>query len=226
MWADPFWLHTDWSSLGIGAVLGHVDDEGNEYMCACISQSLNEHERNYCSYKGEMLAEVWAVRMFSMTHASCWLRTVSLWNLQRLMASRTLTGQYARWALVLQEFDFVIEHCPRGDAFDGTPYLPVQHGGAQLPPVRHGGSNCLALNPEQHVESAHVRLLVQHAVSMVLSVRSAADDARPQWEEELLTPLVHSPMAMHADRHVQGGVQGEALPVQRCCTSCSKSDPS
>jgi hypothetical protein len=33
----PLVLHTDWSIHGIGAVLGQVDDEGREYMCACIS---------------------------------------------------------------------------------------------------------------------------------------------------------------------------------------------
>ncbi|PNW77124.1 hypothetical protein CHLRE_10g423050v5 [Chlamydomonas reinhardtii] len=49
-------LHTDFSNRGIAAVLGQLDDDGNEYMCACISRSLNKHEVNYSSYKGEMLA--------------------------------------------------------------------------------------------------------------------------------------------------------------------------
>ncbi|GIL68744.1 hypothetical protein Vafri_21970, partial [Volvox africanus] len=60
----PLIVHTDFSNKGIGAVLGQVDDDGNEYMCACISRSLNKHEANYSSYKGEMLAAVWAVKMF------------------------------------------------------------------------------------------------------------------------------------------------------------------
>ncbi len=54
-------LHTDWSNHGIGAVLGQKDDDGLEYMCGCISRSLNKHERNYPSYKGELLALAWAV---------------------------------------------------------------------------------------------------------------------------------------------------------------------
>lgn len=33
-------LHTDWSKLGIGAVLGQVDDDGNKYMVACISRAV------------------------------------------------------------------------------------------------------------------------------------------------------------------------------------------
>lgn len=37
--------------LGLGVVLGQLDEDGNEYMCACISRSLNKHEANYSSYK-------------------------------------------------------------------------------------------------------------------------------------------------------------------------------
>lgn len=45
-------------------MLGQLNDNGNEYMCACISQYLNKHNKvNYSSYKGEMLAAVWAAIM-------------------------------------------------------------------------------------------------------------------------------------------------------------------
>ncbi len=57
-------LHTDWFKLGIGAVLGQVDADGNEYMVACISRSLNAGEKNYVAYQGEMLAAVWAIKFF------------------------------------------------------------------------------------------------------------------------------------------------------------------
>jgi hypothetical protein len=33
-------------------------------MVACISRSLNKHERNYSSYEGQMLAAVWAIKLF------------------------------------------------------------------------------------------------------------------------------------------------------------------
>ena len=60
----PLILHTDWSDVGIGAVLGQFDDNGNEYMITCISRSLNVHEKNYGSPQGEMLAAVWAIKTF------------------------------------------------------------------------------------------------------------------------------------------------------------------
>ena len=104
-------LHTDWSIHGIGAVLGQLDDDGNEYMCACISRSLNQHERNYPSYKGELLALAWAIRSFRQYLHGTHFRAVTdhqplLW----LMRARDLSGQYARWQVLLQEYDFDLEH--------------------------------------------------------------------------------------------------------------------
>lgn len=43
----PFLLLTYWSDTGIGAVLAHIDDAGQEYIVACTSKSLNIHERRY-----------------------------------------------------------------------------------------------------------------------------------------------------------------------------------
>ncbi len=60
----PFVVHTDFSNKGLGAVLGQMDEENRECIVACISRSLNKHEKEYASYKREMLAAVWAVKMF------------------------------------------------------------------------------------------------------------------------------------------------------------------
>jgi hypothetical protein len=59
---QPFLLHTNWSQLGMGGVLGQTDADGHEYMVACVSRSLNKHERNYSSYQGKMLAAVWSIK--------------------------------------------------------------------------------------------------------------------------------------------------------------------
>ena len=108
-------LHTDFSNKGIAAVLGQRDDEGREYMCACISRSLNKHEANYSSYKGEMLAVVWAVKMLRhhLIGSDVPFKLVTDHQpLLYLMSSEGLTGQYARFALVLQEYNFEVEHRP------------------------------------------------------------------------------------------------------------------
>ena len=58
----PLYLHTDWSNYGMGALLGQIDDDGNERLCGCISRSLNESEAKYPSFYGELLCVVWALR--------------------------------------------------------------------------------------------------------------------------------------------------------------------
>lgn len=106
-------LHTDWSTRGIGAVLGQLDDKGQEYLCACISRSLNKHERNYPAYKGELLALTWAVQSFrAHLHGVHFVLYTDHRPLTWLMAARDLTGQYSRWQMMLQEYDFKVVHRP------------------------------------------------------------------------------------------------------------------
>jgi hypothetical protein len=111
---DPhrqFILHTDWSQHGLGAVLAQLDDNDQEYMVACASRSLNVHERNYTPWKGELLAVVWAVKMFRPYLHGRHFELVTdhqplLWMLQQ----QTPVGQHARWVMALQEYDFHVRH--------------------------------------------------------------------------------------------------------------------
>jgi hypothetical protein len=50
-----FILHTDWSALGIGAILSQLDEEGKEYVIAYASRNNNKAENNYSSYEGNVL---------------------------------------------------------------------------------------------------------------------------------------------------------------------------
>eukprot|EP00877_Chromochloris_zofingiensis_P012904 jgi/Chrzof1/7868/Cz02g39130.t1 len=107
----PLILHTDFCNQGIGAVLSQVDDDNNEYMVACISRSLNVHEKNYDSPRGEMLAAVWAAKMFRhYLHGQHFTLVTDHQPLQWLLTNNNLSGQHARWALSMQEFDFDIVH--------------------------------------------------------------------------------------------------------------------
>jgi hypothetical protein len=54
----PFQLHTDWSMLGLRAVLTQCDDEGKEFVVAYASHSNNAVESRYSSYEGECLVAV------------------------------------------------------------------------------------------------------------------------------------------------------------------------
>ena len=97
-------LHTDWSHEGIGAVLGQLDDQSNEYMVACISRSLNAYERNYSSPQGKMLAVVWTIKMFhTYLHGVHFYLITDHQPLTYLMTKSDLVGTFARWAICLQQ---------------------------------------------------------------------------------------------------------------------------
>ena len=109
----PTKLYTDWSKKGIGAVLCQVHEDGHEYLVACISRSLNKAEQNYSSYEGEMLAATWAIKTFRMyLHGIQFTVITDHQPLLWLMSSVELTGKHARWALMLQDYDFKVEHRP------------------------------------------------------------------------------------------------------------------
>ncbi len=107
----PFQLHIDWSMLGLGAVLTQFDDEGKEFVVAFASRSNNATEAKYGSYEGESLAAVWAV-----AHFRCYLfgnpftLITDHQPLKWLMENDKLTGKLARWALILQEYEFTVVH--------------------------------------------------------------------------------------------------------------------
>jgi hypothetical protein len=140
--ADPsrqYIVHTDWSQNGIGAVLAQLDDDGNEYMVACASRSLNVHERNYTPWKGELLAVVWGIKTFrvylhGLHFEVCTDHRPLLWMLNQPEP----TGQQARWVLSLMEYDFHVRHRPgaehvNADILSRFPTLGHEDGsGAQL----------------------------------------------------------------------------------------------
>lgn len=112
----PFILYTDWSALGIGAVLAQqheVNGKTKEYMVGCVSRSLNSGEKNYSSYEGEMLGAVWGIKTFRhYLHGAQFTVVTDHRPLLWLMTNRDLVGKHARWALSVQEFDFTIQHRP------------------------------------------------------------------------------------------------------------------
>ncbi|GAQ87978.1 putative retrotransposon protein [Klebsormidium nitens] len=107
----PFELHTDWSSAGLGAVLAQRDEEGKEYVVAYASRSNNRTERNYSSYHGECLAAVWGVQIFRWyPYGRHFTLITDHEPLKWLMTNMRLTGMHARWANILQEYEFEIVH--------------------------------------------------------------------------------------------------------------------
>ena len=112
---EPFFLSTDASDDGIGAVLEQEqtqeDGSRKRVVIAYASKSLSRSQRKYCATNRELLAVVWAVENFRYyllgrhfeiitDHASLvWLRNF-----------KNPEGMIARWLQRLSPYDFIIKH--------------------------------------------------------------------------------------------------------------------
>ena len=107
----PFILYTDWSKVGLGAVLAQMGSDGEEHAVAFASRSNNKAERNYGSSEGECLAVVWATLHFRpYLYGRRYTIVTDHAPLKWLMQNDKLTGKLARWSLMLQEYEFEVIH--------------------------------------------------------------------------------------------------------------------
>jgi len=198
----PFVLHTDFSNLGIAAVLGQVDEDNQEYMVAAVSRSLTEHERVYSPYQGELLAAVWGVKTFHLfLHGARFTLVTDHQPLQWLFSRKDLQGQSARWVLLLQEFDFEVQHRPghtngNADTLSRFP-LPASEQAPMYPPL------AALTTPDPPV--AHT--LLQKAFNKI---------CLPLLPRHSIPAHLQSPAKAHpADFHVQAKVKGIII-VELC----------
>ncbi|KAJ8039583.1 hypothetical protein HOLleu_17347 [Holothuria leucospilota] len=110
---SPFEIHTDASSTGLGAVLMQRNKESDTKVIAFASKSLKGAERNYSATELECLAVVWAFEKWrpyiESSHITVFTDHQALvWMLR----NKTLKGKLLRWALRLQEFDYVVHYRP------------------------------------------------------------------------------------------------------------------
>ena len=62
-----FYLETDASGLGLGAVLSQEQADGSVRPITFAGCTLKPHERNYAATEMEAFSTVWAVRHFGST---------------------------------------------------------------------------------------------------------------------------------------------------------------
>ena len=108
-------LACDASSYGIGAVISHVMDNGQERPIAYASRTLSPSERNYAQIEREALSIVFGVKKF---HQFLYGRRFTLITDHKPLlaifnpksAIPTLAAaRMQRWALVLSAYDYEIE---------------------------------------------------------------------------------------------------------------------
>ena len=95
----------------MGAILSQINKEGEEHPICYASRSCNPEKRNYSSFDGECLAVVLATGHFrSYLFGNSFKLVTDHEPLKWLMTTQKLTGKLARWSLLLQEYDFHVEH--------------------------------------------------------------------------------------------------------------------
>jgi len=107
-------VHTDASSVGIGAMLLQREKDGDApKLVYCISKKLSEAESRYHSGKLELMAVVWAVNKWR--NFLLGIKFTIYTDCQALIylrAHRALRPQIARWHDLLQEYEYDIQHRP------------------------------------------------------------------------------------------------------------------
>jgi hypothetical protein len=105
-----FILHTDWSAIDIGVILGQLDEESKQYVIAYASRN-NKAKSNYSSYEGECLTIVWVVIHFRpYIYGTKFTLYTNHQPIKWFMTNDKLTGKLIHWALILQEYEFKVIH--------------------------------------------------------------------------------------------------------------------
>ena len=112
---QPFFVATDASSVGIGAVLYQIDPKTKKKRWISFqARSLSKSERNYSATKRELLAIVFALARF---HHHIWGSKFTLFTdhaaLVFLHTQKTLNGMMTTWYETLFAYDFKVYHKPR-----------------------------------------------------------------------------------------------------------------
>jgi hypothetical protein len=87
--------------------------KGRDYPVAYASRQLNPAERNYSTTERECLAMVFSVKKFChYLLANKVVFFVDHMAIKYLVNKPDLSGRLARWVLLFQEFDYMVEYKP------------------------------------------------------------------------------------------------------------------
>ncbi|GFY34472.1 retrovirus-related Pol polyprotein from transposon 17.6 [Trichonephila clavipes] len=109
----PLELHTDASSLGFGAVLLQKSDDGLFHPIHYFSRKTTVQQEKYSSYELEVLAIIEALKKFRSYLLGTKFKIITDCDaFQKTMHKKDLPAKIARWALMLEEFDYEVCHRP------------------------------------------------------------------------------------------------------------------
>lgn len=110
-----FFVVTDASIEGLGAILTQKDAEGREHPIVYSSRALQGSEKNYGVSKLELLAIVWAVQLYRPYLLGSHFQVTIISDhsaISGLLKSKKPTGIIARWIEILSEYNFKVIYRP------------------------------------------------------------------------------------------------------------------
>lgn len=104
-------LHCDASSIGFGAILLQKQSDGKFHPIFYFSKRATDVESRYHSYELETLSMIYALRRFRIYLIGIKFKIVTdCKSLTLTLNKKLLNPRISRWALELQDFDYVVEH--------------------------------------------------------------------------------------------------------------------
>lgn len=104
-------LHTDASSMGLGAILMQYDEKNQQHVVSYFSKQTTNDQRNYHAYELETMAVIFALRYFRVYLLGMHFKLVTDCNaLRTTLTKKDLLPRIGRWWLEIQEFTFEIEY--------------------------------------------------------------------------------------------------------------------
>lgn len=104
-------VHTDASMYGFGAILLQKDPDNLLHPIYFMSKKTTQAQQRYHSYELEVLAIVEAVKKFRSYLLGLQFKIVTdCAAFTKTLEKRELATRVARWALLLSEFNYTIEH--------------------------------------------------------------------------------------------------------------------
>ena len=120
--ANMYYLQTDASNTGIGAVLMQKHDEKLFPVCYG-NKKLSSAERNYSTIEKECLAVVWGIKRFYLyLYGVCFVLQTDHEPLKYMNSAKFANGRLMRWAMFLQSYTFKVETI-EGSENVGADYL-------------------------------------------------------------------------------------------------------
>jgi len=138
-YSQPFELHVDASTQGLGAVL-YQQNDGRQQVLAYASRGLNKSERNYSAHKLEFLCLKWAITEKFHDYLYGQEFTVLTDNnpLTYVLTSAKLDATGHRWLAALSTYNFSISYRPGKSNIDADIL-------SRLPPKPDREPGCISL---------------------------------------------------------------------------------